>query len=266
MNMGRFKNTYFVVLLVALFFMSGCVTESTRNGQPYEPVERQVDKEKIAKDYAALADGYMRNGDRENALRAINKGLKINPDSGEIRNILAFYYNSDGETELAEREFRNAISADSKYTATYMNFGVFLYNNSRYEEACRMFEKAANDVMYNKRDDAFVNLGRCYSKQKQNAKADEVYERALMHNFRNSAAQLELAESYFEKGEFDKSQKFYNEYLRFGQQSPKTLWLGIRLAHVSGDQDREASYALFLKNQYPDSNEYAEYQRWKALN
>lgn len=252
------------MVLVSFCCLVACVTESTRNGQPYDPVEKQIDKEKVVKNYAALADGYMRKGDRENALRAINKGLKVNPDSGEIRNILAFYYDSDGETALAEREFQRAVSADSGYTATYMNYGVFLYNHDRYAEACKMFEKASSDVMYHKRDEAFVNLGRCYARNKKMDQAQESYERALMHDFRNSIAQLELADLYFGKGEFEKSQRFYNEYLKYGQQTPRTLWLGIRLAHVAGEQDKEASYALFLKNQYSNSKEYDEYEKWSA--
>jgi type IV pilus assembly protein PilF len=46
------------------------------------------------------------------------------------------------------------------------------------------------------------------------------------------------------------------------KQNAESLWLGIRLAHVMGQDDKQASYALFLKNQFPSSAQYGEYKAW----
>jgi type IV pilus assembly protein PilF len=46
------------------------------------------------------------------------------------------------------------------------------------------------------------------------------------------------------------------------KQSPRSLWLGIRLMHALGQDDKKASYALFLKNEFPASQEYREYKTW----
>ena len=40
----------------------------------------------------------------------------------------------------------------------------------------------------------------------------------------------------------------------------RSLWLGVRLSRVLGDQDQLSSYALALKNLFPESPEYRLYQ------
>jgi len=37
--------------------------------------------------------------------------------------------------------------------------------------------------------------------------------------------------------------------------SPEVLWLGIKIERVLGDKDNEASYAIQLRKQYPNSAE-----------
>jgi type IV pilus assembly protein PilF len=254
-----------------LFFISiamlciSCVTETTKDGKPYEASEaKKPDAKGALDDYVMLAQGYLEDGDRESAMRAINKGLAIDSDSVEMINVLAFYYSTAGESDLAEKEFRRAISIDANKASSFLNYGAFLFGQNRISEACDMFERATKDVLYRKRDDAFVNYGKCMLKVGKNAEAEKAFERALMQNFRNSQAQIQLAFTNFKKGNFLLSQRYYDSYLAAGRQTPETLWLGIRLAHVAGDQDKLASYALLLKNQYSSSKEYSEYSNWVA--
>jgi type IV pilus assembly protein PilF len=37
--------------------------------------------------------------------------------------------------------------------------------------------------------------------------------------------------------------------------TPETLWLGIRIESILGDKDAEASYALLLRQKYPNSDQ-----------
>ena len=240
----------------------GCITEITKNGKPYIKTDKVINKKDAAKDYAELAAGYLKQGNKEGALRSINKGLAINPDSPEIINILALYFESDGEYKLADNEFNKAISADKSYTATYMNYGGFLYRLEKFQQACDMLKKASSDVLYERRADAFNNLGLCLKKIDKIKEAEEAFNRSLGHDFRNPKALIELSLISFDRGDFIKSQQYYDEYLKYGAQSPRTLWLGIRLAHIADDQDKKSSYGLFLKNQFPDSKECGEYISW----
>lgn len=253
-------NLKWVACLLFMVSLGGCVTEeTTSNG---EPVPEKVSKEGALQDYITLATGYMRDGKREQALRAINLGLEIDSSSPAMLNVLAYYYLTDGEPELAEKQYKKAIRSDSSYTASYVNYGKFLFEQKRYDEACSTLAKATEDVMYPNRDAAFLNYGICLKQQGKLAEAEEAFRRSLINDSRNPRVILEVALLKFDQGKFDESQRYYDKFLAMSRQTPRSLWLGIRLMHIAGREDQLASYALFLKNQFPDSQEYREYQAW----
>lgn len=252
-----------IAVLCCLFFV-GCVTEKTDEGtgEIIPKVDAKADEKAALNDYITLANGYMKDGKRASALTAINKGLAIDDESPELLNVLAYYYVTDGEDKLAEKQYKNAISADSKYTASYLNYGVFLYQHKRYDEACSMLGKATEDVMYPKRDAAFLNYGICLKHEGKMAEAEEAFRRSYVNDSRNPGVVLQLALLKFEMGDFEQSIQLYDKFLSMTKQNAESLWLGIRLAHVMGQEDKQASYALFLKNQFPSSSQYGEYKVW----
>ncbi len=252
------------VLLAALtgLLLAGCVTEQRENGKPVDASGKKNNKEAALANYVTLANGYLKDGKREQAMRAINKGLAIDSGSPEMLNVLAFYYSSDGETELAEQQFRKAMGSSEGRSATSLNYGSFLFGQKRYKEACEMFEKAAADPQYAGRASAFSNLGTCLRQQGDMKGAEEALSRSLAHDSRNPRALLEMSLIKFDQGNFADSRRYYEGYLQYARQTPKSLWLGIRLMRVFGDDDKLASYALYLKNQFPTSQEYLEYKAW----
>ncbi|HQQ73639.1 MAG TPA: type IV pilus biogenesis/stability protein PilW [Pseudomonadales bacterium] len=253
---------YTALVLAVFVLLTGCITEETRgDGQPVAEATK-VSKTAALDDYITLANGYMKEGKREKSLRAINKGLELDPDSAAMLNVLAYYYSTDGEDKLSEKEYKRAISSDSTYTASYLNYGTFLFRQKRYDEACDMFAKATEDVMYGKRDAAFLNYGICLKQQGKMKEAEEAFRRSYVNDARNPLVVLELAQLKFDTGDFDQSLQLYNKFLGMSKQNSRSLWLGIRLMHVMGHDDKEAGYAMFLKNEFPASTEYNEYKVW----
>lgn len=269
----------FVLLLAA--GLTACVTESSKPPVPGEPKEEagqktdtqntpvettekdeQALRDRALTDYITLATGYLREGKRDQALRALKKGIELDDDSPALLNVLALYYSTDSEFELAEKQYRKAISADSSYTASYLNYGVFLYERQRYQDALEMFRKACDDVMYSEREIAFLNYGLALKKLGHDAEAETYFKRSIANNPRNPRAILEMVQLEFDRGNFAESRMYYEQFIKLSRQTPRSLWLGIRLMKVFGEDDRLASYALFLKNQYPASREYLEYKAW----
>jgi type IV pilus assembly protein PilF len=73
----------------------------------------------------------------------------------------------------------------------------------------------------------------------------------------NTVALLELAQLRYEAGDYATAASYYDRYNSLvRQQSARGLWLGVRLAKAQGDLNAEGSYALALRNRYPDSPEY----------
>lgn len=69
-----------------------------------------------------------------------------------------------------------------------------------------------------------------------------------------------MADLSYQDREYVPARAYYEEYLKLGPQSARSLLLGIRLAKIFDDRDTAASYGLQLKRLYPASPEYQAYQ------
>ena len=146
------------------------------------------------------------------------------------------------------------------------NYAVFLYREERYPEACKQMRKVIDDTLYDGRADAFQNLGRCELKLDNLDAAEEAFERSVSLNRTQVSAVLELAYINLQQGEYAVAQNYYRKYRMTGQQSARSLYIGIQLADYFEEEDKRASYALALKNMYPYSEEYILYKNEHGKN
>ena len=64
-----------------------------------------------------------------------------------------------------------------------------------------------------------------------------------------------MSELTFKQNNYMSSRGYLQRYLEVGRHTPKSLWLGIQVERILGDKDAVSSYALMLKNNFPDSEE-----------
>jgi type IV pilus assembly protein PilF len=67
---------------------------------------------------------------------------------------------------------------------------------------------------------------------------------------------------HFQEREYAQAKLYLDEYSANAKHTPRSLWLGIRLERIFGNKDKEASYALSLKNLHPYSKEYLDYKNY----
>lgn len=243
------------VLLAVL--LSGCVT--TTEGSIY--TNTGVDKKAALDSHVQAARDYLQRGDTDNALRHLRKAVEIDPNAAEVHATTAYAYELTRDTKLAEEHYRKALRADPTLSSARNNYGVFLFKQGRIEEARREFRVAVDDTLYTRRFDAFYNLAMCDLKLGKVADAQENLERSLALNRQYAPAMLELAGIYLDQGKADTAQQLYENFRTRSRQNAHSLWLGVRIAAANNNQDALASYALALKNLFPESEEYADYQR-----
>ncbi|MBN7796143.1 type IV pilus biogenesis/stability protein PilW [Parahaliea mediterranea] len=241
--------------LLAAMALAGCVTHTERVfTQPPSP-------EKALKQRVELARQYIGEGNWENAKRNLQQAYRIDPNNAEVHEAFALVYQSTGEQELAEDHFEQAIRIDRGFSRARNNYAAFLYSQRRYEEAEEQLEYVVKDPLYNARPRAFVNLGLCRLQLADNTGAEEAFRRALAMERSNAVALLETAILRYEAEDYTAAEKYYGVYrTAVRQQSARALWLGIRLARAEGDLNAEGSYAMALRNLYPDSAEYQAYR------
>ena len=234
--------------------LAGCVTTETGVFTDKKSPEKALEYSVQA------ARSYVQQRNWDAAKRHLKTALELDPNNAEVHETLAQVFWNTGELELADEHFRRAIALDGSSARVRNNYAAFLYQRERYAEAERQLEKVVEEVLYERRASAYVNLGLARIKLKKWDPARDALERGLMMDRGNQQAVFALAEVYFQLSDFSKSQNYYEAYRKQVQrQSPGGLWLGIRLADKFNDRNALASYALVLKNMYPRSAEYLEY-------
>ncbi len=246
-------------LLSLLALVGGCIstTESvfTEEASPEKALDQRV----------ALARQYIGEGNWEAAKRNLKLAYEIDPNNPHVHEAFALVYQSTGEYELAEENFKEAIKLDPNFPRARNNYAAFLFSQQRYKEAEKQLEEVVKDSLYSGRPRAFTNLGLCRMQLFDPEGAEEAFVRALAMNRANPIALLEMGQIRFDAADYTNSRKYYDAYRELvKQQSARGLWLGIRLARISGDRDAESSYGLALSSLYPDSVEYLAYQRTQA--
>ena len=94
------------------------------------------------------------------------------------------------------------------------------------------------------------------------ARAKGSFEYALNLSPRLASASLELADMYFQQRDYASAKKHLDQFSSSSKHTPRSLWLGIRIERVFENKDKEASYALALKNLHPYSKEYLDYKNY----
>jgi len=248
---------YLAVLLVCVVSV-GCIS-TTEGGFSEDPSPQKALETRVS-----LARQYIGEGNWAAAKRNLELAMKIDDDNAEIYEAFALVYQSTGEYELAEQNFKKSIRLNGKCSRCRNNYAAFLYSQERYEEAEKQLDYVIQDTLYSGRPNAFVNLGLCRIKLFDMQGAEEAFVRALAMDRTNQIALLEVAQLRFDARDYPTANKYYGVYRSVvRQQSARGLLLGIRLAQAGANQDLESSYALLLSRRFPDSIEYEAYRRTK---
>ena len=245
-----------VLLFSALaLLLSACVTTETGG------FAEKADQKKAYETSLQLAKTYIANGNWQQAKRHLKYVESVDKNNPETLEALALVYQNTGELEMAESYYRRAIEQDPRVMRIRNNYAAYLYEQERYREAAAQLEIVVSELLYERRVDAFVNLGRCYLKLDELDRAEDAFKRALLMERDDPAVVLSMAEVSFRRQDYPQAQRYYDAFQQMNpRQSAAALWLGIRLAKVFDDEDAYASYALALKNLYPKSEEYLRYK------
>ena len=245
-----------VLALLMVLVVVGCTTK----GSPSEG-----NKTIAYEAYSRLGFEYLQNGDTVTAKQSFQRAIELNSGYAEAYNGLALTFQLEGDSDLAEQYFRKAVAVAPDSAMVHNNFGAYLFSNGRYAEACQELARATEDPFYNLRSQAFENLGRCYRLLERNEASIHAFKRALQVSANRPVSLVELSDLYLLEGNFIEAENYFDRFLALVEQRStdhyaKSLWVGIRLARHNGKATRAATFALILKNLYPNSEEYREYE------
>lgn len=243
------------MLIFLLLGQFACVTEKTG------PYTSTTHSSKAAEQYVQLGISYMQEGNMELATARIKRALELRPNYPDALAVMGLIYQTEQEAGLAEKYFKEALDADSRFTRGRTYLASLYYSQRKLDDALKQFRIASEDVRYPNRAQVFSNLGLIESLQGRTADAIVSYRKSLTLDRNQPPLRLTLASLYAAQEEYVQANVFYAQFrdmVRTGGlvHTPASLELGIDLARRRGDLDTVSSLMLVLKNLYPDSAEY----------
>lgn len=234
------------LLIGAGLMLSGCAGSPARDS---------VNPAKAAEINSQLGLRYMMQGNYERAMEKLEHALTFDEDYGPAHHYLGELYRRVGRPTDAEEHFRKALEQTPDEPSLLNNFGVFLCGEGKYREAEKSFLHVLENPVYQPRAQVYENLGLCMHREPDLKKAEAYLRRALALNPKLPKSLLGMAELSYQSDRHLSARGYLQRYLEVARHSPESLWLGIRVERILGDQNALASYSMLLKNSYPDSEQ-----------
>lgn len=239
-----------IFTLLMLLGLAAC-DKFTRTDQLSGPEQTNA----VADANLNLGIEYMQQHEYEKALEKLNKALAADPNYIPTHNALGLFYQKLGKNEEADQHFKRALSIKATDANTMNNYGQFLCSTGHYDEAQGLFLKAAANPLYETPEVALTNAGTCAVKNNHPDAAETYFRQALDKNPRVPNALIQMSQLSYNNGNYLAARGYLQRCLATSKHTAASLWLGIQIEQKLGDKNTLASYALLLKNNFPDSRE-----------
>ena len=242
------------VLLSLIMMLNACASVVQTNNGSNSDVYNETALTARARAHTDLGAAYLQQGKYEIALSEFSEATQIDPSYALAYNGLGLVYAALGEDAKADANYKKSIELQPKSSESHNNYGSFLCSRKRYDESIGHFLEAVKNPLYGTPHLAYANAGIC-SARKNDIKNAEIYlNKALQIQPLTHSAATQLAEIQFKRGDATTAQKTLQNAL-VASPNAETLWLGLKIARALGNKDNVSSYALQLRQQYPNSEE-----------
>jgi type IV pilus assembly protein PilF len=188
--------------------------------------------------------------------------ISVDPELVAGYNLRGLIYASLGEPVLAEGSFQRALSLKRDDTDALQNYGWFLCQNRRFDEAQRQFQAALASSGQREPQKAWLARGICEARKGDYVAAEKSLIASYELDAGNPVTAVNLAEVLLRQGQPDRA-RFYVQRVN---QTPElvnaqTLWLAARVERRRGNQAGVEEWGQQLRARYPSSREAAAYEQ-----
>jgi len=208
-----------------------------------------------------LATAYYAQGKLAPALDEVKQAISIDPGISDAFSLRGLIYDGMGDDGLAEASYRRALQIDAKNAGAMHNYGWFLCQRKRYDEADAMFVAAMAVPQYRDVPQTSMVRGVCFGRQ---GKLDEA-EKALMHAYEidagNPTIAVNLTDILYRRGEYERA-RFYIRRVNASQElaNAESLWLAAKIEHRLSNRQGERDFGNQLRNRFPSSREAVAFE------
>jgi type IV pilus assembly protein PilF len=245
--MNRLSLNIIVVLAV---FLSACagLGDSKNTGKNPEAAELNVE----------LGLSYLHKDRPDLAKLKLDKALKQAPNSSKVNWAYALLEAKLGKTDSADTFFNKATKLDSKDSEGHNNYGAFLCEQGRVEEALEQFKMAVANPLYETPEYAHLNAGMCAVRHNDSEQAEGFFRQALDQNENYTSALYQMALLTYNQKRYLASRAFRQRATdALIETNPKLLWLCLKTEQaLKNSMDAEECRQTLIKD-FPTSSEAA---------
>ncbi|CAN1516899.1 PilF Tfp pilus assembly protein PilF [Methylophilaceae bacterium] len=242
--MRLFSLNAFLMLVLAII-LQACTTQPENfNDKPKERAQAHAD----------LGAVYLQQGRLDVALEEFSLASKIEPSYAAAYNGLGLVQAALGQDAVAELNFKKAVQLEPLNSEAHNNYGSFLCARNRLDESIKEFMAALKNPLYATPVMAYTNAAVCSLRKNDSVQAEGYLLRALQLDPLASVAAYQLAAIQFKRKDALAAKKTLQAALS-SKASADMLWLAIQIERALGDANLEASYALELRQNYPESEQ-----------
>ena len=233
-----------VVCLITLLLLTGC------GGMK----QQDNNADKSARVHTELAGLDFERDRMGVALSEITLALQADPKYAPAFNVRGLIYMSLHEDQKADADFLQSLRLDKIDSEAQNNYGWFLCQRGKEKDSIGHFMAALENPLYATPERAYLNAGLCTQKAGELKQAEDFLQRALHLQPEFPQVLQAMAELKFSQGDYFAASHFFN-LQKSENLTAEQLWLGIRIERGVGNANAEASYALQLRQRYPDARE-----------
>jgi type IV pilus assembly protein PilF len=189
------------------------------------------------------------------ALEEVREAMRADPGYGPAYNVAGLIYAELKEDKLAQENFQRALRLNPLDSDANNNYGRFLCDRQREDEAIRYFQAALRNPLYQTPDRSYVNAGLCSQRRGNTAAAEDYFQKALKARPNQPQALYQLADLAYARGAYDQAKDYLNRFGQLANANAEVLWLALRVERKLGDRAAAASYGTQLTKNYPESKE-----------
>lgn len=257
------KRAVAITIITAL--LAGCAGSNPGPGSgpsagpSAAPVSEQAASgmaERSAKTHTELGSLYLQAGNLAVALEEARIAAATDPTYAPALNLLGLVHLMLNEMPQARASFERAIQLAPGDPQIANDYGWFLCQSGREQEAFKYFEAAARNPLYKTPTRPYTNAGLCYLRIKDDKSAEENFQRAVMVDRSNAQAIYFLSSLYYQRGDYFNAKKLLGDLHSLIEPNAGSLWLGVRIERKIGDRQAEASYSSQLRRKFAGTPEH----------
>jgi len=259
-----------VLLALCLLFgmgagLSGCsgigkMSVGTQEGQYLTPSD-EPEVRRRARIRLELAVSYLGLGQTKVALDEVKQSLAIDASYPDAYNVRGLVFMQLNDLAQADDSFQRALALRPGDPDILHNRAWLLCQLKKYAEADQIFTSVLANSTYRERSKTLMAQGLCQARAGNPVAAEKTLLTAYELDAGNPVIGYNIGVLKFQRGEYKSAQFYIRRINNSDLANAESLWLGIKIEKALNDSVAMRQLADQLRRRFPDSRQFADFER-----